>query len=248
MTIDFWGLGLQAVNVLILVWLLSRVFWRPVSQAIAKRQEAAQALIAQAKAAQDKADAALAEAASARDGIASERTKALDAAQAEATTASKAILNEARAKADALLADAKTSIEKTTQAARKANATQAADLALTIAAELLGRMASPVVQSAFLPQLIAAIEKMPASDRAALVDDPMGIEIVTANVAADEGAQQRKTITDAVQKALGGTPDLRFVTDPNLIAGLELRSPHFVLRNSWQADLAQIRKAVKDAA
>ena len=41
MTIDFWGLGLQAVNVLILVWLLSRVFWRPVAAAIAKRQETA---------------------------------------------------------------------------------------------------------------------------------------------------------------------------------------------------------------
>jgi F-type H+-transporting ATPase subunit b len=40
---------------------------------------------------------------------------------------------------------------------------------------------------------------------------------------------------------------LRFVTDPALIAGLELRSPHFVLHNSWAADLAQIGKALKDA-
>ena len=42
--------------------------------------------------------------------------------------------------------------------------------------------------------------------------------------------------------------DLRFDIDCDLIAGVELRSPHFVLRNSWQADLTQIRKAVKDAA
>jgi F-type H+-transporting ATPase subunit b len=108
-------------------------------------------------------------------------------------------------------------------------------------------MASPDVQSVFLAQLIKAIEKMPASNRAALVDDPMGIEIVTAIDMGAEGAAQRKKTIDAVQKALGSTPDLRFVTDPDLIAGLELRSPHFVLRNSWQADLAQIRKVVKDA-
>lgn len=45
MDIDVWGLALQAVNVLILIWLLSRVFWRPVAAAIAKRQQAATAII-----------------------------------------------------------------------------------------------------------------------------------------------------------------------------------------------------------
>lgn len=248
MTIDFWGLGLQAVNVLILVWLLSRVFWRPVSAAIANRQTAATALIADGKDKQGKAEAALAEATRARHGIARERTAALDAARAEAEAATKAALEQARAKADALLSAAKTTIEKNAEAANKANANEASGLALTIAAELLGRMASPAVQSGFLSHLIAAIGKMPEGDRAALVVDPMGIEIVTPQDAGPEGAAQRKKIAQAVHKALGGTPDLRFVTDPDLIAGLELRSPHFVLRNSWQADLAQITKAVKDAA
>jgi len=247
MTIDFWGLGLQAVNVLILVWLLSRVFWRPVSAAIAERQGTAAALIANAKAAQDKADAALAEATKARAGIALERTAALDAARAEAATTAKSALADARAKADALLAAAKSTIDKNAKAARKANEAQAADLALTITADLLARMANPAVQSGFLSQLVTAIGKMPASDRAALIDDPSGIEIVTADEAGAKASAQRKKILDAVQKALGGTPDLRIVTDPDLIAGLELRSPHFVLRNSWQADLAQIAKAVKDA-
>jgi F-type H+-transporting ATPase subunit b len=35
---------------------------------------------------------------------------------------------------------------------------------------------------------------------------------------------------------------------PRLIAGLELRSAHFVLRNSWRADLETIRKEVENAA
>lgn len=248
MTIDFWGLGLQAVNVLILVWLLGRVFWRPVSQAIARRQEAATALIASAKATQGKADAALAEASQARATLASERESTLDATRREAEAATKATLTDAHAKADALLAAAQITVDKTADAARKANATAASDLALTIAGTLLTRMASPAVQAQFLPQLIAAIERMPARDRAALMDEPMGIDVVTAQEVGANGVPLCKTITDAVHKALGGTPTLRFVTDPDLIAGLELHTPHFVLRNSWQADLAQIAKAVKDAA
>jgi F-type H+-transporting ATPase subunit b len=80
MTLDWWGLGLQAINVLILVWLLSRVFWRPVAGAITRRQEAAQAMLDEGKTAQAKADAALAEVVETRAGIAAER----DAILAEA--------------------------------------------------------------------------------------------------------------------------------------------------------------------
>ncbi len=243
MTIDFWGLGLQAVNVLILIWLLSRVFWRPVAAAIAERQETTEAGIRSAKATQASADAALSEVTKARDGIAAERSTALDAAKAEAEIASKAAMADARTKADAMLAAAKASIAKDTVAAARANAAQASELSLTIAAKLLGRMTSPALQTAFLHQLVEAIAKMPEADRKALADDPKGIEIVTAT----DSSAERAKINTAIQTALGGTAHLRFVTDPALIAGLELHSPHFVLHNSWAADLVQIGEALKDA-
>jgi len=243
MTIDFWGLGLQAVNVLILIWLLARVFWRPVAAAIAERQETTEAGIRSARATQASADAALAEVTKARIGIAAEHSIALDAAKAEAETASKAAMADARTKADAILAAAKASIAKDTVAAAKANAAQASELALAIAAKLLDRMTTPGVQTAFLHQLIEAIAKMPEADRKALADDPKGIEIVTAT----DSSAERSKIDKAIQTALGGTAQLRFVTDPDLIAGLELRSPHFVLHNSWAADLAHIAKTLKDA-
>lgn len=244
MTIDFWGLGLQAVNVLILVWLLSRVFWRPVAAAIAKRQETARTVLETAQGTQAKADAALAEVTQTRAGIATERIATLDAAKGEAETAARAALAEARTKAEAILAAAKITIDQDAEVTRKANATQASELSLKIAATLLERLSGPAAQSAFLFQLVEAIAKMPAPERATLGADPKGIEIV---MATDTGTDREK-IKKAVQTALGGTPDLRFVTDPDLIAGLELRSPHFVLHNSWQADLRQVRKAVNDAA
>jgi F-type H+-transporting ATPase subunit b len=42
MTIDWWTLGIQAVNVVILIWLLARFFWRPVAAMIAQRRATAQ--------------------------------------------------------------------------------------------------------------------------------------------------------------------------------------------------------------
>lgn len=243
MTLDLWGLGLQAVNVLILVWLLSRVFWRPVAAAIANRQEAAAGLIEAAQATQAKADAVLAEATHAREGIAAERTAMRDAAKAEAETATKAALEAAHAEAEGLLDAASATIRHNTEAAKKVSKSQASDLSLKIAARLLARLTSPAVQSAFLSQLVEAIAKLPATDRAALVADPTGIEIVSA---VDMGAG-RAALKKAVQTALGGAQDIRISIDPDLIGGLELRGAHFVLHNSWQADLMQVRKAVQDA-
>ena len=41
--------------------------------------------------------------------------------------------------------------------------------------------------------------------------------------------------------ALGGRADIAFETDPELIAGAELRFPDAVLRFSWKSALAAIR-------
>lgn len=244
MTIDFWGLGLQAINVLILIWLLSRVLWRPLVAAIAKRQETTQSIIKTAKDTQAAADAVLADVTKARARMAVERTALLDTAKREAEAASNTTLVEARNKAEEILEIAKNTISHDTKTAQKANESHASDVSLKIAARLLERLNSPLVQSAFLPQLLSAIADMPVADRKALAADPKGIEILTP---AKLGPEQDK-IKSTVQKALGGTPKLRFSVDPDLIAGLELRSPHFVLHNSWQSDLAQVQKAVKDGA
>ena len=244
MTLDWWGLGLQAINVSILVWLLSRVFWRPVAGAITRRQEAAQALLEEGKTAQAKADAVLAEVVETRGGIAAERDATLAEAKAAADTVAKATLMDAQTKADTLTAAARTAIDRDQNTARRENATRAAELSVEIAARLLGRFNTAEVQATFLAQLVEAIAEMSVSDRAALIASADGTEIVTAT---DIGGAERAKIERAVKDALGGTRSLRVVTDPSLIAGLELRSGHFVLHNSWRADLETILKEVKNA-
>ncbi len=245
MTLDWWGLALQAINVLILVWLLSRVFWHPVAAAITRRQEAAQELLEEGKTAQAKADAALAEVVQTRAGIAEERDAILVEAKAAADKVAKATLKDAQTKADAMIAAARTAIDRDRNTARKENATRAAELSMEIAARLLGRFNTAEVQATFLVQLVEAISGMSAADRKALIASDADIKIVTATNPQDA---ERANIESAVKDALGGTSSIRLVTDPDLIAGLELRSGHFVLRNSWRADLETILKEVENAA
>jgi F-type H+-transporting ATPase subunit b len=243
MTLDLWGIGLQAVNVLVLIWLLSRLFWRPVAAAITARQAASVALLDQAAAAQAAADAALARSAQDSANNDAARTALLDAARQAAEAQAKTALAEAATRADALHASAAKAIAKERAAASKDNATKAAALSVQIATKLLERLAGPEVQSRFLDQLLGAIAKLSQAERSEISANPEGVQIVLPCEPGGDGAQ----IMAALKKALGGKPELSFVADETLIAGIELRTAHFALRNSWQADLAQIEKAVRDA-
>lgn len=245
MTINWWTLGLQAVNVLILVWLLSWLFWRPVAAAIAKRRDFTQAMLDDANATQTKVDAALAEISETRAGIAAERATLLAEAMDKAETVAKAKLADAEGKAQTLLAAAKTSIERDAATARKDNAAQASELSVEIAAKLLARFKRPPVLADWLERLVETIEGMSPDERTALVATATQIEVVTAT---EPGPEDRAEIEKAVTAALGGAPKLNFITDPALLSGLELRSVHFVLHNSWRADLAAISKEITDAA
>lgn len=245
MTINFWTLGLQAINVIILIWLLTRVFWKPIAAAIAARQAATQGLLDAAADVQAKADAALAEVTKARDGISAERTDTLAEAATQAEASAKQTLEAARAQAEALLDAAAITAATKAEAGRAAAEKASAVLAVTITKKLLVGLDKEVVQTAFLARLVAGIAAMAPQDRAALVAIKDGIDLVSPG---DLDADERSAITATVHKALGAKPDLRFVTDPELIAGVELRSPHFTLHNSWRADLDDIEKALTHAA
>ena len=244
MSIDFWGLGLQAINVLILVWLLSRLFWRPVATAIVVRQDLARSLMDDATAAKATVDAALAEIEATRASFAMERKTLLSKAADEAEAATEEALADARDAADKLTAATRRAAERDAATARDQAIDDGAALAVDIARKLLARLDTPEARTAFLGLLVGSIEAMTPQDRAALSATAGGIELVGPGDLQD--ADQAKT-ADAVRRALGGRPTLTFTSDPGLIAGLELRTDHFALHNSWRADLDVILKDLKHA-
>ena len=75
MRIDWWTLALQTVNVLVLIWLLARFFFRPVMDIVVKRQEEAKKLLADAARTRQEATDLRADADRARAQIAAERER-----------------------------------------------------------------------------------------------------------------------------------------------------------------------------
>jgi F-type H+-transporting ATPase subunit b len=243
MTIDWWTLGIQAVNVLVLVWLLGHFFWKPVAAMIEQRRTSAQKTLADAKAQRDQAVAALAEIDRTRAGFAQEREAILAEARAAAERERAARLEDATKEAAAFAANASAALQKDKKAADDAWRDRATLLAVDVAGRLCAPLAGPAVQAAFLERLLDKLRSLPEPARRAMADPAAALVAVSpAPLAPDE---QRRT-RERLAEVLGTAPQLAFDSDPAVIAGLELRGPHLVVGNSWRADLQRIRTELAD--
>ena len=238
MRIDWWTLAFQTVNVLVLVWLLSRFLFKPVSKIMAQRQQAAAALMQDAAAAREAAERERKQAA--------EQTAALDAvrlqrlgeitSEAEQLRASQAAA--ARTEADAMRASAADEIERMREKAARENAARATEFAVEIASRLLSRLPASALVEGFSGPLADAVSALPDDVRRQLggQSDPLHL-MIPRPLSDDEFAQCRAALADAIGRETQWQPEV----DPGLIAGLELVAPHVVVRNSFRHDLETLK-------
>ena len=236
MRIDWWTLGLQTVNVLVLVWILSKFLFRPVVAIIDERRAAAAKILTDAEVAKEQAGAArdVAEAHSA--AIAAGRDAALRQAAAEAERERAAALAAARVEAAQLRAAAEAEIRGARLAEASAASDRAARLAVDIADKMLKRLPDAARVDGFIAGLAQALASLPAASR-----DGFGVGDTARLIAArplDE--KEMKSCREAFAKALGRPVNFSLSVDPHLVAGLELETPHAVVRNSFRSDLSRI--------
>ena len=236
MRIDWWTLALQTVNVLVLVWILSRFLFRPVASVIEQRQAAAAKLLADAEEAKSQANAAreTAEAEAAR--LAGTRNEALRAAAAEAETERATAFAAARAEVERLRAAAQAEIERVRQAEAAGASDRAARLAVDIAGKLLDRLPDLERVDGFIDGLAQALASLPPASKDGL-GAGQDARLKAPRLLNDA---EMKSCRSAFAKALGRPLDFSVDVDPGLIAGLELEAPHAVVRNSFRADLSRI--------
>ncbi|MFO1107148.1 MAG: hypothetical protein U1E34_13695 [Amaricoccus sp.] len=244
MTIDGWTLGFQAVNVAILVWLLTRFFWRPVAAMIEMRRAAAAKIIADAETSEAAVRQAEAEIAATRAGFAAEHDKLIADARAEAEALRATLRQRAETEAEKIRTDADAAARARAETAEKAWADRAADLAIAIAARLLARQDDASVRARFLDDLVAEIRALPPAERGAVSAPDI---LLTATTAVPLDAAEQAAAETRIAEALGGGPRIAFAADPALLAGLELAGPGFTVRNSWRADLDRIRQDLAHA-
>jgi len=240
MRIDWWTLALQTVNVLILIWILARFFFRPIMNIVIKRQEEANKLLAAAAHARQEADEARADADKARAKIAAEQERLIAEARNAAKIEKHNLLAQTAEEIAKLRGEAAATIARDRVAAEETIIDRASELAVAIAQRLLARFPDQDVFDTFVDEICREVcELSPeARETLAFATTAHPIEVVTAAPLSDEETQHLRT---ALKRAFGAELPFKFQIDPAIIAGIELKSQNMIIRSSWRADLDRIR-------
>lgn len=237
METTLWTLGFQAVNVLVLVWLLARFLFRPVATMVTARQAEATRLLDEARAQRDAAAAERQELEQEAARAAQARIERLTVVTAEVEKQRTAMLAVAEAEAARLRSEAQADIARALKATADEAGRRAGRLAVDIAAKLLDRLPSEMRIGPFVAGLAAAVAALPEATRAELGAGGASVPLTAARPLTEAEAALCAT---ALGAALGRQVRVDPRTDPALIAGLEIEAPHAVIRNSFRADLDRI--------
>ncbi|MEZ5670687.1 MAG: F0F1 ATP synthase subunit delta [Alphaproteobacteria bacterium] len=245
MQIDWWTLGLQVVNFLVLVWLLHRFLYRPVQAVIARRKAAAEAAMTEAAQVRAEGEAAKADYAARLAGLQDERRRMRDATHDEMAAEKAQVLAAAQAEAERLRAAGRDALAEERRAALHDTKGAVAGLAAGMAAALLRDLAPATPDAVFLARIEQALAAMPDSDRrrlqGELADDGFRVTVATA-VPLDAPARARWTA--ALRRDLGADLAVGFDEDPALIGGAALHFPHTVIGCGWADQLEAARSAL----
>jgi F-type H+-transporting ATPase subunit b len=242
MRIDWWTLALQTINVLILIWLLARFFFRPVMDIVSKRQKEADKLLADAGYARKEAADVRADADKARAEIAAGREALIAEARNAAQIEKQNLLAQSSEEIAKRRAAAETAIARDRAAAEQAIIDHAIELSIDVAQRLLARFQQRDVLPAFVDEICREVRAMSPEERAGFVaagstDHP--IEIVTARPLSGE---EMRHVHASLKEIFDAELSLAFRSDPTIIAGIELRGKNAIIRDSWRADLDRIRQ------
>ncbi len=241
MRIDWWTLALQTVNVLVLILILSRFFFRPVMDIVVKRQQEANKLLSDAANARQRAADMRVAADKARAEMAAERQRLVAEAQDTARTEKENLIAQASQQIAKLHSEAEAALARDRAAAEKAIIDHAGELSVDIAQRLLARLPRRVILHAFVDEICREVRALSSEAQesmasAAATDHP--IEVVAATPLSDE---ETRYVGTALNEAFGRELFITFRSDPAIIAGIELKGKNTIIRNSWRADLDRIR-------
>ena len=247
MLIDWFTVGAQALNFLILVWLMKRFLYQPILDAIDARERRIAAELADAAAKQTEAKQERDDFRQRNEAFDQQRAELLDKARDEAKTDRRRLLDEAKAAADALQAQRQQMLDNDARELNQAISQRTRQEVFAIARKALGDLADTSLEERLgdvFAQRLRALDETTRAGLAAALGSTDGPVIVRS--AFDLPVPQRAAIQQALEETFSVKANLKFETATNLIAGIELAANG--QKVAWSIDdyLASLEQAIRD--
>ncbi|MEO7424866.1 MAG: F0F1 ATP synthase subunit delta [Fibrobacteria bacterium] len=235
MLIDWFTVGAQALNFIILIWLMKRFLYKPILNAIDAREQKIAAELADADAKKSEAKSEREEFRKKNEDFDRQRADMLGKVTGEANAAGQKIMEDARKAAE----ERKTKREETLQAdAKSLNQDirrRLQDEVFSVSKQALADLSDSDLDSRMIGVFIRRIQAM---------EGPAKSEFGSALMSAGDPASvrsamelpetQRAAIQNALNETFSGRIRLQFETRPELISGIEIVSKG--LKVGWNID------------
>ncbi|MGE0459776.1 MAG: F0F1 ATP synthase subunit B [Vicinamibacterales bacterium] len=229
MQIDWLTVGAQIVNFLVLVALLRRFLYRPVLDAMDRREQRIAERLHEAERREAQASARAQEFQEKSDDLDRRRKELLVQARDEAEAERHDRLQDARAEVERQRERWHTQLEQEWDEVRKSLIRRLSGAVTDASRRALADLADTTLEQAIARTFCRRLAGLDESDRHAIAGEAGALELATTF---DPDDEVRATLSEAVQEHLGR--DVRFVRASDLTGGIELRAHGWKV--SWTID------------
>ena len=223
MLIDWFTVGAQALNFLILVWLMKRFLYRPILKAIDAREKRIATELADAGAKMADAKKERDEFQHKNEEFDRQRAALMSKATDEAKAERQRLLDEARQAADALSAKRQETLRNDADNLNQAIGRRAQQEVFAIARKVLADLATTSLEERVGEVFTRRLRTMEGNAKEILgAALKAATEPAVVRSAFDLPAQQRAAIQTAVNETFSADIHLRFETSPDLVSGIGL--------------------------
>lgn len=242
MKIDWFTVIAQAINFLILVWLLKRFLYKPILKAIDEREKK---IAAQIKDADDKKAGAVKEQADFKkrnDDFDAQKKALMDKAVADSNAQRDKLLEDAKNQANTLRSNLEKAIKEKQESDALASAAKTQEQVFTITKKALKEMASSSLEEQSVNTFIKRLHELNDDEKQKFITAfKSNTNTILVRSAFDLPAPQQSAMTDAVNETLGTKTTLQFTTTPDLISGIELTTNGYKLAWSFTEFLQSLQ-------
>ncbi|MEO6750818.1 MAG: F0F1 ATP synthase subunit B [Opitutus sp.] len=247
MLIDWFTVGAQALNFIILIWLMKRFLYKPILNAIDAREARIAKELAEAAATKATAEKERDDFQHKNEAFDQERAALLSKATDEAKAERERLLEAARATAEAQKAKSQESLKNEAADFKQALRRKTQTEVFAVARQTLGDLASTGLEQRVA---IVFIDRLRALDSDAKNQLARALKAATDSAlvrsAFDLSPEQHAEIQRAINETVSADVPLRFETAPELVGGIELTTPG--QKVAWSIDhyLGALEKSVGD--
>lgn len=225
MLIDWFTVGAQALNFIVLVWLLKRFLYKPILDAIDAREKRIAAALAEADSKKAEALKEQVTYQQKNDAFDKQRAEMLRKVSDEAKAERQRLSEESRIAMDAERARQKESLQNDARKLQQSISLMAQREVFSIARKALNDLAGETLEDRIVEVFVGRLHELKgaARDDLAAALKP-GATPTSVRSAFDLTADQRAAIESALNEVLASEVHLRFDTAPDVVSGIELRA------------------------